>query len=92
MRPALQHYIEEVEAVYGRLGEAQLSEMNRLLEENSGFRHLKVEEKWQRVNTILASENWQPPAKDENHAAFAGDEFPDIYRGNIESIDMNDLL
>ena len=91
MRPALRHYIDEVEAVYGRLGEAQLQEMNRLLEENSGFRHLKAEEKWRRVNSLLASEEWAPPVKEENQA-FTGDEFPDIYNGSLDSINMNDLL
>ena len=94
MRPALRQYLRAIEASYGKLGEAQVQEFSRLLEEDSGFRHRDTGEQWRFLNLNLAEPDYEPPTRDEvMHTLFkSGEEYPDIFNGNLENVDMNDLL
>jgi hypothetical protein len=94
MRPSLKPHLKEIESIYGKLGEAQVNEFSRLYEEVSSFRHLTSMEKWQELNQSLSSEQYVPLQKrDSMDRLFqGGDEFPDIFAGDPDAIDMNDLV
>jgi hypothetical protein len=94
MRPSLRPLIKNLEATYGNLGAAQLDEFSRLYEETSGFRHKDLQEMWCNLNESLCADDYVPIQKRNSMGTLfaGGDEFPDIFKGSPDSIDMNDLL
>ncbi len=94
MRPALRQYLKPLEDFYGKLGEAQKNEFSRLLEETSGYRHLPLEEQWLELNRELCIPGYSLPENKLNMKDLyaTGNEFPNIFKGDIDEIDMNDLL
>ena len=94
MRPSLRPLLKSLESTYGKLGTAQFEEFSRLYEETSDFRHKDLREMWCTLNMSLCSEDYVPVQKRDSMGTLftGGDEFPDIFKGNPDSIDMNDLL
>jgi hypothetical protein len=94
MRPALHQYLKPLEDFYGKLGEAQKNELSKLLEGTSGFRHFPIEVQWTELNQELCAPGYATPEDKLNMKDLyaAGNEFPSIFKGDIDEIDMNDLL
>jgi len=86
-----------LEAVYGKLGEAQLREIERIIQKDEGFMHLNEKQMWQRLNSELASDDYKVDSVVEvtmDQLFSKGDDFPDIFSDldDIEEVDMDNLL
>ena len=86
-----------LEALYGKLGEAQLAEIERLIAENEGFIHLEAQAMWQRLNSRLAAPDYTVDRQEEvsmEQLFSSGDEYPDIFQDldDVEDVDMDSLL
>ena len=95
MRPSLKNTVQRIEFKYGKLGEAQHAMLEELFMEDSDITKRKIEDIWEIINRSLIDKSYTPLSergKSMDDLFPSGDEFPDIYRGNISDIDMDDLL
>ena len=86
-----------IEAQYGKLGEAQLAELDVLVRQVEGFCHFAEAKMWQEINAHLASKDYLPVSQREatmEELFCGGEEFPDIFNDldEVEDVDMNKLL
>lgn len=84
-----------LENKFGKLGEAQLSEIDTLFMEDDGFGRLSLDVIWTTINKNLLDKNYVPLSERRSSMEDlfpSGDEYPDIYRGSLSEFDMDDLL
>ena len=86
-----------IEARYGKMGEAQLAELDVVVRQVEGFIHWNEAKMWQEINRRLADENYLPVAQREatmEELFCGGEEYPDIFNDldEIEDVDMDKLL
>ena len=93
-----QEITEEMEMVYGRLGDAQVTALKKLIADEPAVRDLHICEIWQRVNRKLAVANFKPAPVAESSKSImdnmfkSGDDYPDIFSSDPEDIDMDNYL
>lgn len=95
MALSLKNIVQRVESIYGKLGDAQHREIETLFMEDDDFARQSPELIWKTVNQNLCDKKYVPLTErmSEMEKLFpAGDEYPDIYRGSLSEVDMDDLL
>jgi len=95
MALSLKNTVLKLENKFGKLGEAQLAEIDALFMESEDFGRLELDVIWKTVNKNLIDKNYIPIAERRSSMEDlfpSGDEYPDIYRGSLSELDMDDLL
>lgn len=95
MALSLKNIVLRIESIYGKLGEAQHREIETLFMEDDNFVRLSPDAIWKTVNQNLSDKKYVPLSErmcDMEKLFPSGDEYPDIYRGTLSEIDMDDLL
>ena len=93
-----QQIIGNVEAVYGRLGDAQIEMLQKLIAEKPSLKEYSEMEIWQAVNRKLAANDYRPAKTTEENEHImdklfkSGENYPDIFSTNPEDVDMNDFM
>ena len=91
---------KRLEAIYGRLGDAQIVEFEKLIQQDPQFRLLDEKNIWLAINRPLLIPGYSHKVKEDVKKELTmsdifpspDQEYPDIFSEQVEDVHMDDYL